>query len=169
MSHVKVPDTLNATMVPGKGWDDFSKLCLGNCSCSAYTVFGDNDCVIWSGELVDIVQLAEGINDLYTRVSHSDSSHTDRNIAIIVSVSVIGLVLVISALLGFCYYRSQQKHLPLAHEVFGTEHEKVPELKLTAPLEKNLDLDAIRVATDNFAEENSIVSSRYRTVYKPKD
>ncbi|CAL5022319.1 unnamed protein product [Urochloa decumbens] len=166
MSHVKVPDTLNATMVRGKSWNDCSKLCLGNCSCSAYTVFGDNDCVIWSGDLVDIVQLAEGINDLYTRVSRSDSSHSDRNIAIIVSVSVVGMVLVISALLGFCYRRRQQKHLPQAHEVFGTEHEHVPGRKLTASVEKNLDLDAIRVATNNFSEQNVIVSSRSRTIYK---
>ncbi|CAL4969734.1 unnamed protein product [Urochloa decumbens] len=161
MSHVKVPDTLNATMVRGKSWNDCSKLCLGNCSCGAYTVFGDDDCVIWSGDLVDIVQLAEGINDLYTRVSHSDSSHRDRNIAIVVSVSVVGMVLVISALLGFCYRRREQKHLPLAHE-----HEHVPGRKLTAPVEKNLDLDAIRVATNNFSEQNVIVSSRSRTIYK---
>ncbi|OEL17197.1 Receptor-like serine/threonine-protein kinase SD1-8, partial [Dichanthelium oligosanthes] len=46
LSHFKVPDTVNATMVRGKSLDDCSKLCLGNCSCSAYTVFGDNDCVI---------------------------------------------------------------------------------------------------------------------------
>ncbi|CAN6227701.1 unnamed protein product [Urochloa humidicola] len=161
MSHVKVLDTLNATMVRGQSWNDCRKLCLGNCSCSAYTVFGDNNCVIWSGDLVDIVQLAEGINDFYTRVSHSDSSHRDRNIAIVVSVSVVGMVLVISALLGFCYHRSQQKHLPLAHG-----HEHVPGPKLTGPLEKNLDLDAIRVATNNFSEQNIIVSSRSRTIYK---
>jgi hypothetical protein len=78
LSHVKVPDTLNATMVVGKGWDDCRKLCLGNCSCSAYTVFGDSDCVTWSGDLVDIVQLTEGINDLYTRISHGDPSHSHR-------------------------------------------------------------------------------------------
>jgi len=78
LSHVKVPDTLNVTMVVGKGWDDCRKLCLGNCSCSAYTVFGDSDCVTWSGDLVDIVQLTEGINDLYTRISHGDPSHSHR-------------------------------------------------------------------------------------------
>jgi len=117
LSHVKVPDTLNATMVVGKGWDDCRKLCLGNCSCSAYTVFGDSDCVTWSGDLVDIVQLTEGINDLYTRISHGDPSHShrDRYIAIIVSVSTIGTMLVFSALLGFCYHRTRQKHLPLSN------------------------------------------------------
>ncbi|XP_062223442.1 receptor-like serine/threonine-protein kinase SD1-8 isoform X3 [Phragmites australis] len=166
LSHVKVPDTLNATMVRGKSWDDCKKLCLRNCSCSAYTIFGDSDCVVWSGDLVDIVQLTEGINDLYIRVSHSNPSHTGRNISIIVSVSVVGVVMVISALLGFCYCRSQQKHSPLAHEVFGTGHEHAPGSKIVSPLEQNLDLDAIKVATNNFAEQNSIVSSRSRTIYK---
>ncbi|CAD6269256.1 unnamed protein product [Miscanthus lutarioriparius] len=166
LSRVKVPDTLNATMVPGKSWDGCKDLCLGNCSCSAYTMFGESDCVLWFGDLVDIVQLAEGINDLYTRVSHSNTSHSGRDIAIIISVSVIGVVLVISALLGFCYRRSQQKHLPLAHELSGAEHENAPGSKLAATLEKNLDLDDIRVATNNFAEQNSIISARSRTIYK---
>jgi hypothetical protein len=76
LSRVKVPDTLNATMFHGKSWDGCKDLCLGNCSCSAYTMFGESDCVLWFGDLVDIVQLAEGINDLYTRVSHSYTSHS---------------------------------------------------------------------------------------------
>lgn len=80
MSHVKVPDTLNATKVGGKSLDDCRGLCLSNCSCSAYTVLGGSDCVLWSGDLVDIVQLSEGINDLYARVSHSSpSAHTGMN------------------------------------------------------------------------------------------
>ncbi|KAJ1265769.1 hypothetical protein BS78_08G100300 [Paspalum vaginatum] len=163
LSKVKVPDTLNAIMVHGKGWDDCKNLCLRQCSCSAYTVFQESDCVVWFGDLVDIVQLSEGINDLYTRVSHSNPSHSGRNIAIIVSVSVVVVVLVISALLSFCYRRSQQKHLPLAEaEVFRTKCEDESGSKVA----KMLDLGAIKVATNNFSEQNSIVTARSRTIYK---
>jgi hypothetical protein len=74
---VKVPDTLNATLVRGKSLDECKELCLGNCSCNAYTVLEDSDCVVWSGDLVDTVQLADGINDFYTRTSHNDDpSHS---------------------------------------------------------------------------------------------
>lgn len=51
-------------------------------------------------------------------------------------------------------------------ELFGTEHERAPGSKLTAHLEQSLDLDAIRVATNNFAERNSIISTRSKTIYK---
>lgn len=44
---------------------------------------------------------------------------TGRQTAIVVSISVVGGLLVISALLGFCYRRGQRKHLPLA---IGNKH-----------------------------------------------
>ncbi|CAD6270048.1 unnamed protein product [Miscanthus lutarioriparius] len=164
---VKVPDTLNATLVRGKSFDECKELCLGNCSCNAYTVLGESDCVVWSGDLVDTVQLADGINDFYTRTSHNDDpSRSARQTAIIASVSVVGGLLLISALLVFCYRRSQRKHLPLALELFVTEHEHAPGSKLTANLDWSLDLDAIRVATNNLAERNSIISTQSKTIYK---
>ncbi|XP_021315619.1 G-type lectin S-receptor-like serine/threonine-protein kinase At4g27290 isoform X4 [Sorghum bicolor] len=146
ISLVKVPDTQNATLVQVKSLDDCRELCLRNCSCNAYAYAlpGEGDCVMWSGDLLDTVQLTLGTNDLYTRISHNDDpSHT-----------------------GFCYRRSQRKHLPLVLELFGTEHERAPGSKLTAHLEQSLDLDAIRVATNNFAERNSIISTRSKTIYK---
>ena len=51
-------------------------------------------------------------------------------------------------------------------ELFGTEHEHAPGLKLTAHLEQSLDLDSIRVATNNLAERNSIISTQSKTIYK---
>lgn len=52
-------------------------------------------------------------------------------------------------------------------ELFGTEHEHAPgPNKLTAHLEQNLDLDSIRVATNNFAKRNSIISTQSKTIYK---
>ena len=51
-------------------------------------------------------------------------------------------------------------------EVFGAEHEHAPGPKLAAPLEKNLDLDTIRVSTNNFSKQNIIASNGSRTIYK---
>jgi len=61
-------------------------------------------------------------------------------------------------MLGFCYHRNRQKHLPLA-----LEQDHAPGPKPTA---KNLDLDAIKLDTNNFANQNCIVSARYRTIFK---
>ncbi|KAG2658126.1 hypothetical protein PVAP13_1KG261500 [Panicum virgatum] len=70
----------------------------------------------------------------------------------------VGVLLAISAMLGFCYHRNRQKHLPLA-----LEQDHAPGPKPTA---KNLDLDAIKLDTNNFANQNCIVSARYRTIFK---
>ncbi|KAG2658123.1 hypothetical protein PVAP13_1KG261500 [Panicum virgatum] len=70
----------------------------------------------------------------------------------------LGVLLAISAMLGFCYHRNRQKHLPLA-----LEQDHAPGPKPTA---KNLDLDAIKLDTNNFANQNCIVSARYRTIFK---
>ena len=51
-------------------------------------------------------------------------------------------------------------------ELFVTEHEHAPGSKLTANLDWSLDLDAIRVATNNLAERNSIISTQSKTIYK---
>jgi len=75
LQHVKVPDTLNAIMVGGKSLDDCKELCLKNCSCSAYALLGGSNCIVWSGDLVDVVLFVDGIDDLYTRVSHNNHSH----------------------------------------------------------------------------------------------
>lgn len=158
LQHVKVPDTLNAIMVGGKSLDDCKELCLKNCSCSAYALLGGSNCIVWSGDLVDVVLFVDGINDLYTRVSHNNHSHPGPSVAIIVSVSIVGVLLAISAILGFCYHRSRQKHLPLA-----LEQDHAPGSK---PAAKNLDLDGIRVATNNFANQNCIFSTRSRTIFK---
>ncbi|KAL6894500.1 hypothetical protein ACP4OV_008598 [Aristida adscensionis] len=184
LSHVKVPDTFNATKVQSKSLDECKDLCLRNCSCSAYATLGP-DCVIWLGDLVDIVQLIDGISDLYTRISHSDPSPRKvlkyakgfqpdprrpilsvqdcQNTAIIVSVSVVGALVVISALLGYFYRQSQRKHLSLPHE---HEHERGTGSKLVARLEANLSLRDIKVATNDFAEQNIVVSAQSRTIYK---
>jgi len=47
--------------------------------------------------------------------------------------------------------------------MFGTEQDHAPGPKPTA---KNLDLDAIKLDTNNFANQNCIVSARYRTIFK---
>lgn len=90
MSLVKVPDTLNATLVRGKSLDGCRELCLGNCSCNAYALLGGSECIIWSGDLLDTVQLTIGIDDLYTRTSHNyDPSHSHTGIFINTGVYLV--------------------------------------------------------------------------------
>nr|KJB13502.1 hypothetical protein B456_002G078600 [Gossypium raimondii] len=73
---LRIPDT-------SKSWADLSidlkeceKLCLKNCSCTAYTNLdireGGRGCLLWYGDLTDISELNEGGQDLYIRLATCD-------------------------------------------------------------------------------------------------
>ncbi|KAG4161485.1 hypothetical protein ERO13_D01G057900v2 [Gossypium hirsutum] len=75
---LRIPDT-------SKSWADLSidlkeceKLCLKNCSCTAYTNLdireGGRGCLLWYGDLTDISELNEGGQDLYIRLATCDLS-----------------------------------------------------------------------------------------------
>ncbi|XVF04052.1 hypothetical protein REPUB_Repub05bG0047800 [Reevesia pubescens] len=76
---LKIPDT-------SKSWADGSinlkeceKLCLKNCSCTAYANLdireGGRGCLLWFGDLIDISDFTEGGQDLYIRLATADLSN----------------------------------------------------------------------------------------------
>ncbi|KAG4213671.1 hypothetical protein ERO13_A01G070800v2 [Gossypium hirsutum] len=71
-----------------KSWADLSidlkeceKLCLKNCSCTAYTNLdireGGRGCLLWYGDLTDISELNEGGQDLYIRLATCEHGKED--------------------------------------------------------------------------------------------
>ncbi|KAM7280505.1 hypothetical protein ACFE04_007639 [Oxalis oulophora] len=72
LQHVKIPDTLIGQVIPGLSLDECRKICMENCSCSAYTVSIWNSmgksCVVWYEDLLDTRQYTSGGDDLYLRV-----------------------------------------------------------------------------------------------------
>ncbi|PNX97520.1 receptor-like serine/threonine-protein kinase SD1-8-like protein [Trifolium pratense] len=77
MVNVKLPETtktpvfVNTTM----GIKECGDLCRRNCSCTGYAnIFvtnGGSGCVMWFGELVDIINYTKGGQDLYIRQAYS--------------------------------------------------------------------------------------------------
>ncbi|CAN7098172.1 unnamed protein product [Brassica rapa subsp. narinosa] len=69
------------------------KVCLDNCSCTAYAYDQGIGCMLWSGNLVDMQSfLGSGI-DLYIRLSHSElKAHSKR--AVMITALVLGIVFV---------------------------------------------------------------------------
>ncbi|XVF04054.1 hypothetical protein REPUB_Repub05bG0047900 [Reevesia pubescens] len=79
---LKIPDT-------SKSWADGSiklkeceKLCLKNCSCTAYANLdireGGRGCLLWFGDLIDISDFTEGGQDLYIRLATADLSEHEK-------------------------------------------------------------------------------------------
>ncbi|KAJ3670289.1 hypothetical protein LUZ60_010613 [Juncus effusus] len=72
LRHVKLPDTLHATVYSEKNLNDCEKLCLSNSSCMGLTVIGFSGCLIWVSDLIDMVEFTDqGGDDFYIRVTDS--------------------------------------------------------------------------------------------------
>ncbi|KAK5844629.1 hypothetical protein PVK06_000769 [Gossypium arboreum] len=85
-TRLKIPDT-------SKSWSDISinlkgceELCLKNCSCTAYANLdireGGRGCLLWFGDLIDIIEFSEGGQNLYIRLATSDLSEEDLELPV---------------------------------------------------------------------------------------
>nr|GMC53534.1 G-type lectin S-receptor-like serine/threonine-protein kinase At4g27290 [Ipomoea batatas] len=74
---VKMPDTRHSWYDKSIGLEECKKLCLKNCSCTAYSNVdvrdGGSGCLLWFGDLTDIRTFDQVDQDLYMRIAASDS------------------------------------------------------------------------------------------------
>ena len=75
-SGVKLPDTRNSWFNESMNLKECASLCLGNCSCTAYTNSdirgGGSGCLLWFGDLIDIREYTENGQDFYIRMAKSE-------------------------------------------------------------------------------------------------
>lgn len=72
---VKLPDFVD--YVGNEDVEECKKLCLENCSCTAYAFVSGINCMMWNWDLVDVQQFASGGSSLFFRVSHSELGMTN--------------------------------------------------------------------------------------------
>ncbi|KAI3456373.1 hypothetical protein Pfo_013036 [Paulownia fortunei] len=141
---VKLPDYVD--YVGPEDIRDCERMCLQNCSCTAYAFVSGINCMIWSRDLVDIQQFVEGGSSLFIRLAHSELGKTNQGFT--------ALLLIISP----CSYADQQDKNPYLNL---QEDSRVKDLEL--PLFK---LDDICAATDEFSLHNKIGQGGFGSVYK---
>ncbi|KAG2300921.1 hypothetical protein Bca52824_037393 [Brassica carinata] len=92
MQKMKVPANAEQSLATEK---DCLKVCLDNCSCTAYAYDQGIGCMLWSGDLVDMQSSLRSGIDLYIRLA-PDLSHvqTHSNRAIMITASVLGFAFV---------------------------------------------------------------------------
>ncbi|KAG5561450.1 hypothetical protein RHGRI_004481 [Rhododendron griersonianum] len=86
----KLPDFASLVMV--EKIDECRQNCLKNCSCHAYAFVSGINCMVWSGDLVDMQRFVDGGNDLYIRIARSELGNK-RKISklLIILLAVIGI------------------------------------------------------------------------------
>nr|GMD68132.1 G-type lectin S-receptor-like serine/threonine-protein kinase At4g27290 isoform X1 [Ipomoea batatas] len=156
-SGIKLPDTKKSWFNQTMTLQECERVCLRNCSCTAYSTLNISDgsgCLLWFGDLIDIRHLSEIGQDIYIRMASSelpiDNGRGKKHTALVVSLSAgIGAILVIISLL--LYYRKKKK-----------DYDKLKE-DLELPL---FDLSKITRATNNFSDENKLGEGGFGPVYK---
>jgi hypothetical protein len=72
----KLPDTSTSSFDKSIDLKECERLCLKNCSCTAYTNLdfraGGSGCLIWFGDLIDMRRSTGDGQDVYVRVAASE-------------------------------------------------------------------------------------------------
>ncbi|KAI9186750.1 hypothetical protein LWI28_020466 [Acer negundo] len=180
---VKLPDTSHSWVDNNISLPECKKLCLSNCSCTAYANSdvreGGTGCLLWLGDLFDIKKLELHGQDLYVRVDASELDNIDlmrqpiarrrqlsekKRVIIIVTcvVSTTG-VLVLGWIIFMCKrkFRIQGKTDNGRDINDNNEESKTDDMELLI-----YDLNTIAKATDNFADKNKLGEGGFGPVYK---
>ncbi|XP_031124519.1 G-type lectin S-receptor-like serine/threonine-protein kinase At4g27290 isoform X1 [Ipomoea triloba] len=162
-SGIKLPDTEFTWFNTSMNLQECEQVCLKNCSCMAYSSLdisnGQNGCLLWFSDLIDIRVLPEQGQDLYIRMASSDldypsSSKGKKSKIIKLTSSVLVGILVLSLTLTvvIILYKRKKKEI---------------NLKLKWEEDQILfEVSTITKATNNFSLNNKIGEGGYGPVYK---
>ncbi|KAK1396408.1 Receptor-like serine/threonine-protein kinase [Heracleum sosnowskyi] len=170
-SGVKLPDTRYSWYSMKKKLEECAKLCLKNCSCTAYAKAdirkGGSGCFLWFNDLIDIRGYTEDGQDIYIRMAASQleepwGTGLHRQVWIIV-VSVVLFVL----LSGISVCILKKKKLKREERLkFSSERialTKIESEELELPL---IGFDIIEKATNMFSDNNKLGEGGFGPVYK---
>ncbi|XP_031120489.1 G-type lectin S-receptor-like serine/threonine-protein kinase At4g27290 [Ipomoea triloba] len=157
---IKMPDTRHSWYDKSIGLEECKKLCLKNCSCTAYSNVdvrnGGSGCLLWFGDLTDIRTFDQVDQDLYVRIAASDSDISQngqkkQEVTKIVIPTISG-ILILSFLVWFALYKRKK----------GA---KICKEDCDLPL---FTLETVVSATNNFSSDNFIGKGGFGPVYKGK-
>ncbi|TKY66621.1 G-type lectin S-receptor serine/threonine-protein kinase [Spatholobus suberectus] len=162
---MKLPDTSSSWYDKTISLQECEKLCLSNCSCSAYAQLNisgkGSGCLHWFSDIVDTRTLSKGGQDFYLRITASelqDHRFNRKKLAgivvgcttFIIAITVFGLI--------FCIRR---KKLKQSETNYWKDKSKKDDIDL--PI---FDFLSISNATNHFSESKKLGQGGFGPVYK---
>ncbi|OMP04554.1 S-locus glycoprotein [Corchorus olitorius] len=156
---VKTPDATHSWVNRSMDLEECRTRCLKNCSCMAYTglsIIGrGSGCAMWFGDLMDIKQYESVGQDLYIRVSASESEGLKHKHNMKIGLIIATPLAVLLGLLLVIYYYIMRSRGKLIDK---GENEDL-ELEI-------FELGTISRATDGFSSNNKLGQGGFGPVYK---
>ncbi|KAL8121664.1 G-type lectin S-receptor-like serine/threonine-protein kinase At4g27290 [Apium graveolens] len=167
---VKLPDTRYSTYDMKISLQECAKLCLNNCSCTAYAnadiTSGGSGCILWFNDLIDIKGYTEDGQDIYVKMPASELVDSLRLRAkkpmwIIPISLVLTVVIALLFLLVLRKRKQTEDNLKLSSETVALN--KIESEDRELPL---VDFKRIVKATDNFSQDKKLGEGGFGPVYK---
>nr|AGN12871.1 putative receptor kinase 3 [Leavenworthia alabamica] len=158
LKKMKLPDTTASSVDRGTGVKECEQKCLRDCNCTAFANTdirgGGSGCVIWTGEIFDIRNYAEGGQDLYVRLAANDlEENRDRSAKIIgSSIGTVDEVRSRDLLMNEVVISSRR---------YTSKENKTEDLEL--PL---MEFKEVAMVTNNFSNDNKLGQGGFGIVYK---
>ncbi|CAN4116643.1 unnamed protein product [Withania somnifera] len=187
LSNVKIPDTYTAQLNRSIGLQECEKLCLNNCSCTAYSSanvsVGGIGCITWYGDLIDTREFTDGGQDLYIRVSAStlaqflkNKNGYDRKRTIAIVILCISAIILALAFACCMVIRKRRKAKENQFTSLNTlkrnlasyeDSSRGNEMDGSENVDLLIfDLSTITSATDDFSDANKLGEGGFGSVYK---
>ncbi|KAK3199340.1 hypothetical protein Dsin_022755 [Dipteronia sinensis] len=174
---IKLPDTSHSRTEKYISLVECKKLCLSNCSCTAYATLdireGGSGCLLWFNDLIDISDI-DGGQDLYVRVAALELDNIESRrqpsgkkhvyVIIIVASIISGMgALVLAWIMYMCKTKLKNEgHTDDNHKM--DDNDEGSEKDDTGLI--IYDLKTIAIATDNFSDKNKLGEGGFGPVYK---
>ncbi|XP_027910185.1 G-type lectin S-receptor-like serine/threonine-protein kinase At4g27290 [Vigna unguiculata] len=169
---MKLPDTSSSWYDKRMSLEECQKLCLSNCSCTAYAQLdmsaNGSGCLQWFNDIVDFRILAQDGQDFYLRITASklqDHAFNSKIGGIILGCTVFIIAIVVFGSI-LCLKRNKLKQTDLIQfQVAETNYWKDKNKKddIDLPI---FDFLYISNATNNFSESNKLGQGGFGPVYK---
>ncbi|KAL2497225.1 G-type lectin S-receptor-like serine/threonine-protein kinase [Abeliophyllum distichum] len=176
---VKLPDFVD--YVGSEDIEECENKCLQNCSCTAYAFVSGINCMIWSGELVDIEQFVEDGSTLFVRLDRSELGGKSKvNKIVIITVVLVG-IFCLSASIWLCWRKmkcgdrlnKRNNEMPKVGPSgeFSSEFSGPGDLSVEGQPGTGTELplfnfSCVAAATKNFSDENKLGQGGFGHVYK---
>ncbi|TKY49673.1 G-type lectin S-receptor serine/threonine-protein kinase [Spatholobus suberectus] len=167
---MKLPDT--------SSWYDRSlslekceKLCLENCSCTAYASIDVNrkGCLFWFDNIVDLTKHTDQGQDIYIRLAASELDHHRGNNQSFDNKKLAGILVGIVAfimVLGLATFTYIKRKKLAKRGILKIFHWKYKRDKEDVELSTIFDFSTVSSATNHFSDSNKLGEGGFGPVYK---